>query len=211
MRSFRLFGVIAIGAVLLLAACGDSDDDNPEPTATSAPAPTSTIEPSASVAPGDLQTTVAMATEIAGYQGELNACSLVSRAKAEEIMGEQLSGDPWTGASGLPNLESYCNYNPSDVPGQNIVEGKTVTLIALSKADLAMFDPSIADVKTAFDRAREDAKDEPGYLDVSGLGDEAYYTSDSGLNVLAGDYGLTVSGLSLDKDKQFMQVALDSL
>ena len=52
------------------------------------------------------------------------------------------------------------------------------------------------------------------YFDLGhslGLGDEAFYTNASGLSVRKGDKGIAVSGLPLDKAKEFAKKALGNL
>jgi hypothetical protein len=151
----------------------------------------------------------AQATTMASFTGSIDACKLVSRSDAEKIIGK-LSGDPFHGTPGLENAKFICNYNPAAVPGTAVVEGQTVVLAALSKDDLAALGMT-GDVKTEFAKSKADAKTNAGYTDVSGIGDDAYYTTDSGLNVIKGDKGISVSGLPLDKAKDFAKKALDNL
>jgi hypothetical protein len=200
----QFLGAVAIGTVCLLAACGKEKAETPVRVATLGIAPS----PTATQPPADAQTAVA---EITGYEGQIDACALVGREKIEEVLGAPLSGEPWYGISGFPNLKSYCNYNPADVPRGSFVDGKTITFAVLTKEDLAEFDPNAGDVKTVFDGEKLRARSEAGYREIDGLGDDAYFTPNTGLNVLQGVYGLAVHGLTLDQDRQIMQTALDAL
>lgn len=206
MMAKRFFRVIALGAVCVLAACV-KEDDAPEPTATRTILPTATTVES-NEPPLDAQTAIA---ELTSYEGQIDACALVGRAKVEEIIGDQLAGEPYYGISGFPNLRSYCNYNPAGTPDGTFVEGKTITLAVLAREDLAAFDPQNADVVSIFEDGKRSAQTAPGYLEVSGLGDDAYYTSDTGLNVLSGSYGLAVHGLTMEQDRQIMEAALEAM
>jgi hypothetical protein len=199
----RFLGTVAIGAVCLLAACG-KEKAAPGPVATLGIAPS----PTATQPPASAQTAVA---EITGYEGQIDACALIGREKIEEMLGAPLSGEPWYGISGFPNLKSYCNYNPADVPSGSFVDGKTITFAVLTKEDLAEFDPNAGDVKTVFESSKQRARSETGYREIDDLGDDAYFTPSTGLNVLQGVYGLAVHGLTVDQDREIMQTALDAL
>jgi hypothetical protein len=221
-----------LSATLLLTACGGSKA-KPTPTPTK-PAATIAAPTTASGTPRTSSPTTvsgttsagaeptanttsleatfgAQMTQIASFTGTIDACKLVSRADAEKIIGKKLSGDPFHGMPGFPNMQAVCNYNPETVPGTAVVDGETVQLFALTKDDLQMLGMTANNVKQAFADSKASAKDEDGYTDVSGLGDDAYYTNDSGLNVLKGDTGINVKGLPLDKAKEFAKKALDNL
>src|SRR5690349_15706279 len=105
MRGRMLWAVVLIAAVLLSACGGDDDDDKPTPTATqgaTVAAPTTaaggadsastspTTEPTFDLAAME-KTADAQSTNVAAFEGEIDACKLVSRKDAEEIMGIKLS------------------------------------------------------------------------------------------------------------------------
>jgi hypothetical protein len=226
-------------ATLLLTACGGNDNKStPTPTkpATTVAAPTSasggttgtstvttstaggganaastSAAQSATELAGSEATLNAVSTTAASFTGAIDACKLVSRKDAEQIIGQKLSGDPFHGAPGFEKAQFACNYNPASVPGTAVVDGQTVMLVAITKDDLKAFGMTDTDVEKAFADGKEGAKDEAGYTEVTGLGDDAYYTTDSGLSVRKGDKGITVTGLPLDKAKAFAKKALDNL
>jgi hypothetical protein len=237
----RSVGAVVLCATLLLTACGGSDKKStPTPTKSAATvvAPTTaagstsgntTPSAAATTASGSTSgnttptaeptfdaasfesTANAQATTFASFTGSIDACKLVSRKDAEKIIGKKLSGDPFHGGPGMPNAKFVCNYNPESVPGTAVVEGQTVMLIALTKDDLKAFDPTQDDVEKAFSEGKESAKEDEGYTDVDGVGDDAYYTTDTGLSARKGDKAVSVMGLPLDKAKDFAKKAIDNL
>jgi hypothetical protein len=220
--SRRLAWTFVICAAVLLSACGGDDDKEPTPTkdAGTVAAPTSAgggasttktpgTEPTFDATASNA-TQAAMNTTVAGFKGDIDACKLVSRNDAEKIIGKKLGNDPFHGAFGFENVQSVCNYNPESVPGTAIVDDQTITLAALTSDDLKTFGIE-DDVKTSFKDGMESSKEDEGFQEVDGLGDEAYYTTGAGLNVRKGDTGLTVTNLPLDKAKEFMKKALDNL
>lgn len=173
--------------------------------------PTMDVTALASTAKAGEATFNAEATTLASFTGSIDACKLVSRSDAEKIIGK-LSGDPFHGGPGVPNAKFVCNYNPASVAGTAVVAGQTVMLFALTKDDLKAFGlPSDQDFQKAFTDGKTRAKQDEGYADVSGVGDEAYYTPSTGLAARKGDKGISVRGLPLDKAKDFAKKALGNL
>jgi hypothetical protein len=235
----RSVGAALLCAALLLTACGGGDKKaTPTPTKSAATvaAPTTGTGSSNKATPGthatnasgsttgntssaqpttdfaSLESTAnAQLTALASFKGSLDACKLVSRKDAESIIGQKLSGDPFHGTTGIENATFICNYNPESVPGTAVVDGKTVMLVALTKDDLKTLGLPESDLTKVFADDREKAKTQAGFTNVDGLGDEAFYTNASGLSVRKGDKGIAVSGLPLDKAKEFAKKALGNL
>jgi hypothetical protein len=220
-----LWAVVLVAAVVL-SACGggDDDDDDPTPTATqgatvaapttaSGGADTANTSPTAE-ATFDFaameETANAQSTMVAEFKGEIDACDLVSRKDAEEIMGVKLSGDPFPGVPGFTDSRSFCNYNPESVPGTAIIPDESVQLIALKEEDikaLGMGD----DIDTFWDEGKASSQDDEGFVEIDDVGDEAHFTPDGGMVARKGDTLIGVSGLDQEKSTKFLKKAIDNL
>lgn len=217
----RLVWAVVLGTAVLLSACGGGDDDStPTPAATLA-APTTasggaetgsaSVTAEATTDFAALESTAnAQATRVAEFSGEIDACKLVGRKDAEEIIGSKLSGDPFPGVPGYTDAKSFCNYNPEGVPGTAVVDGQTVQLIALKEEDvkaLGMGD----DLDTVWKDGKASAQEAEGYVELDGIGDEAYFTTNGGLAARKGDTVVGVTGLDQEKATKFVKKAIGNL
>jgi hypothetical protein len=214
-----------LAATLVLSACiGDDDDDEPTPTATQAAATVAAPTTAAGGTDGETTpeseptfdmaaleaTSNAQSTMIAEFTGEIDACKLVSREDAEEIIGAKLSGDPFKGGPGFEQAKSFCNYNPESVPGTAVVLGTTIQLVAFNEDDLKALGFA-DDLETFWEDTKTSAQEDEGFVEVDDVGDDAYFTTDDGFAAREGGTLIAVQGLPQDQATEFVKKAIDNL
>lgn len=168
--------VVALGCLLLLAACGG------DAAQTQAPATVATAPEAAPVAgaPADAINTPAPASQV-------DACALLTQAEVEAAVGRPVSEPK---AEQVANL-ACCSYGDPEAP---IVSAASLCVFVGSDADY--FAGAIAQARETFELARGNAEARP----LSGLGDEAYWDQVfEDLSVLSGPYLISLD-ISLDDE-----------
>jgi hypothetical protein len=164
-------------SVVLLAACGGGSNDA-TPTSAPATAAAGDTTPAADATAG------APATPPQASSGEIDACTLVSKAEVEAAIGTTVL-DPKP--QQFPNLSS-CDFNDPATPVFRLASVTVVT------------EPSGDGARSLFDLGKSNAND-PQTID--GIGEDAYWDETlSTLDTLKGKYEVSVSvspGEGVDK------------
>jgi hypothetical protein len=173
LRALGVLSFAALSGLILLAACGGDDESTATPGGTRTPAATaaatSTRGPAATAAASPRATQAGTATPQAST-GEIDPCTLVTKAEAEAIVGESL-GEP---AVTITKMLVGCLYSTPDFDSVNV--------------DVLTYD-SEDDAKSLFQLAI----DINHYPEIEGIGDRAYDSRPIGdITVLKGKYELSV-------------------
>jgi hypothetical protein len=183
LRALGVLSFAALSGLILLAACGGDDESTATPGGTRTPAATaaatSTRGPAATAAASPRATQAGTATPQAST-GEIDPCTLVTKAEAEAVVGESL-GEP---AVTITEMLAGCLYSTPDFDSVNV--------------DVLTYD-SEDDAKSLFQMAI-DIND---YPEIEGIGDRAYDSRPIGdITVLKGKYELSV-GVSTGGEDDF--------
>ena len=132
----------------------------------------------------------------------IDACSLLTKADAEQILGKPVD-DPTHPVTGNEIfIVDSCDYK---VTGGTPLDNATLIVTVPSGGDLAT-------AQTAFNTGKQQAQAAYGSApaDVPGVGDSAYWVSGSGnnLSILKGDMNITLS-VSTQKGDSASQAILD--
>jgi hypothetical protein len=167
---------LALSGLFLLAACGGGDEEESTASPSGTKTPAATQAPVGTSAAGATQTATS-AAQASG--GEIDPCSLVTKAEAEAIVGESV-GEPVVMDT---ELLVSCLYSTPDL------EGVSVDVLAYNDEEQA---------KSGF----ELALDINDYPEVEGIGDRAYDSRPIGdITVLKGKYELSIDVSASGQDE----------
>ena len=195
LRAVAAVFFLALLGLLLLAACGGGNEGSAAtPGGTRTPAATSaatgTRVATSTSAARATQTATAGATRAAtataqASSGEIDPCTLVTKAEAEAVVGQSL-GEP---AVTITEMLAGCLYTTSDLESVNV--------------DVLTYD-SADDAKSGFQLAI----DINHYPEIEGIGDRAYDSRPIGdITVLKGKYELSIDVSTGEQDE--FEVAKD--
>lgn len=164
----RTLGVLTVAVVLggVLAGCTSSGSPDTEPTASTSQAPPSTTAVTSSTPAETSSSTPAPVGE--------GACKYVTTEQAAALAHAAVKPGVSRSLPSGPVTFEYCDYifDPGNAPA-----------VTVAVADLNGNGPSL------FAQFRASEQSQSDFQDVSGVGDEAFY-SNGNINVLVGDTGL---------------------